>query len=95
VQIEPVIGSPFLTIAAAAPVEAPVVPVMRVRYFVPAGHLPIPFWAVNFSVTVVVPLPPFHVIFVVSWPVILAIGTVTLPVPPAARPAGVQVRNAD
>ena len=61
----------------------------------PFGHLPIVFCAVNFSFTVVVPLPPFHVIFVVRLPVILAMGTVTFPDPPAARPAGVQVRKLD
>jgi hypothetical protein len=95
VQIEPLIGSPALMILAAAPVEVAVVPVTRVRYFVPVGHLPMVFCAVNFSVTVVVPLPPFHVIFVVRLPVILAMGTVTFPDPPAAKPAGVQVRKLD
>ena len=95
VQIEPVIGSPALMILAAAPVEAAVVPVTSVRYFVPFGHVPVVFCAVNFSVTVVVPLPPFHVIFVLRLPVILAMATVTFPDPPAAKPAGVQVRKLD
>jgi hypothetical protein len=95
VQIEPLIGSPDLMILAAAPVEAAVVPVTRVRYFVPFGHFPMVFCAVNFSVTFVVPLPPFHVIFVERVPVILAMGTVTFPDPPAAKPAGVQVRKLD
>jgi hypothetical protein len=95
VQIEPLIGSPALMILAAAPVEAWVTPVTSVRYLVPFGQLPMVFCAVNFSLTVVVPLPPFHVIFVVRLPVILAMGTVTFPDPPAAKPAGVQVRKLD
>src|SRR5690242_1557059 len=91
----PLTGSPFLTILAAAPVELLTLPVICVRYFVPAGHLPVPDNVVYFSVTVVVPLPPFHVIFDVSVPAILLTGTVTFDVPPAFRAAGVQLRNAD
>jgi hypothetical protein len=53
------------------------------------------FCVVNFSVTVVEPLPPFHVILVVRLPVSLLIGTVTFDEPPAARPLGVQVRKLD
>ena len=95
VQIEPVIFSPLLMILAAAPVEPLVDPVTSVRYLVPAGHLPVVFWAVYFSVTVVVPFPPFHVILVVRLPVILLIGTVTLLDPPAANAAGVHLRKVD
>ena len=68
VQIAAEIGSPALMILAAAPVEVLVVPVISVRYFVPAGHAPSVFCDVNFSSTVVVPFPPFHVIFVVRVP---------------------------
>jgi hypothetical protein len=51
---------------------------------------------VYFIVTVVVPLPFFHVNFEVRLPVSLLMGTVTLDVAvPAARAAGVQTDNVE
>jgi hypothetical protein len=88
------IVSPFLMTAAAAPVELPVVPVTSVRYLVPFGHGATTFCDEYFSVAVVVPLPPFQVIFVVRLPVILEMGTVTDDDPPAAN-APLQFKNAD
>jgi hypothetical protein len=89
------IASPLLMIFAAAPVELLVVPVTSVRYLVPLGHVPMVFCAAYFSVTAVVPFPPFHVIFVVRLPVILAMGTVTDDDPPAANAPVPQLRNVD
>ena len=88
-------GSPFLMIFAAAPVELFTLPVICVRYFVPEGHFPSVFCVVYFSTAVVVPFPLFHVIFVVMLPERSFSGTVTFDDPPAFRPAGVHVTNAD
>ncbi len=95
VQTVAEIVSPFLMILAAAPVELPVVPVMSVRYLVPLGHGARTFCDAYFSVATVVPFPPFHVIFDVRLPVILAMGTVTEDDPPAAKPPVPQSRKLD
>jgi hypothetical protein len=96
VQMRPRIGSPTLITFAAAPVDVFVVPVTFVRYFVPAGHFPVPpFCGANVSLAVVVPFPPFHVIFDVMLPASLLAGVVTVDDPPAANAAGVHVRKLD
>jgi len=89
------IVSPFLMVLAAVPVELLVVPVTSVWYLVPLGHLPMVFCAAYFSSTVVVPFPPFHVIFDVRLPAILAMGTVTEDDPPAANAPVPQLRKLD
>jgi len=63
--------------------------VMMVRYAVPEVQPVFVFCVVYFIVTVVVPLPFFHVIFEVRLPVSLLIGTVTDDVPPALSAVGV------
>lgn len=95
VQTIPEIGSPFLTVLAAVPVDAPVLPVIAVRYWVPAGQLPFVFCGVYVSVTVVVPLPFFHVIFSVRVPANLLTGTVTFDDAPALNAAGVHALHVE
>jgi hypothetical protein len=80
---------------AAAAVEVLVAPVTNVRYFVPAGHFPVVFCGVYFSVATVVPWPPIQVIFDVRLPVSWLAGTVTDDDPPLANAVGVHVRKLD
>ena len=63
----------------------------------PAWHLPRVFSVVKPNATVVVPLPPFHVIFSAIWPFLVPGGGVfgLTPVPPAFNAAGVQFENVD
>jgi len=95
VQISPVMVSPTLTMAFAAPVEVFVVPVTFVRYAVPAGQPVFVDWFVYFNDTVVVPLPFFHLIVDVVVPVSLLIGTVVDDVAPAFSAVGVHALQFD
>ena len=90
----PLIGSPFLMILAAAPVELLTLPRSWIRD-VPAAHLPLPVAPLYCWINVVVPLPFFHVTVSVILPASCFDGVVTLDVPPAANPAGVQPEYVD
>jgi hypothetical protein len=89
-------GSPTLMIALAAPVTIFTEPVAVIRV-VPVGQLPGFFTKAKFAATVVVPFPPFHVIFEPTLPFCEPGGGVfkVRVVPPALNAAGVHLESTD
>jgi len=96
-QIVALTGSPTLMILAAAPDTIFTEPGPTVMRVMPTGHDPRVGCSVNVAAVVVVPCPPFQVIFVPSDPFFEPGGGVfkVTAVPPALNAAGVHFERTD